>query len=485
MEIDAYRGLEPTALWRHFATLNAIPRPSGHEAQAREYVVSVAEAAGVPYEIDARGNTIVRVPASTNGEAPVIAVQAHLDMVCESDSDVAHDCERDPIVPRREGDLIFASGTTLGADNGVGVAACLALLDVPRLRHGGIELIFTVDEERGPWGAHDLDMSRLRAEVLLNLDSEDADALTIGSAGGCDVDVVVPLAREATASAAVGARLDVSGLRGGHSGIQIDEPRANAVKLLAELLSGLRDAGVPLGISTIEGGSAHNAIPRSASASLAFVADQSVTIRRLVEDHAERLSDQWGANEPGLTIALVQAPAPGSVIVDAVTGRLLELLRELPHGVLAMSARLDTVETSANLAGLVTDESRAKILTSLRSLATAPLREVEDRIRELARHSAAAVEVNDGYPAWEPREHSPVLEAAIAAYRRTYGKDPRLDVLHGGLECGAIVAKKPSLDAVSFGPLIRDAHTPMEHVYASTVTTTWALLLTLIAELAG
>jgi len=486
MDIDAYRGLEPIQLWRHFAALNAIPRPSGHEGRAREYVLHVAEAASAHSRVDARGNAIVRVPPSAGGGGPVVAVQAHLDMVCEKESDVVHDCERDSIIPRREGDQIFASGTTLGADNGIGVAACLALISTPNVCHGGLELIFTVDEEHGPWGALDLDASSLSAQALINLDSEDADALTIGSAGGSDVDLAVPVSRESPASDLLGVELRLSGLRGGHSGLQIHEPRANALKVIGDALEKLRGAGLGVRLVSLEGGSAHNAIPRVATASLGIAPDALPEAGVLVKNLLGELREPWASAEPGLALELTEGLTPTSVLAEDAVTRISSLLHELPHGVLERSTRFhDTVETSANLAAIRIGHVEAEILTSVRSLSAARLVEIQEGIRELAVASGAHAEINDEYPAWEPRERSPLLKAAVAAYQGVYGREPRLDVLHGGLECGVIIAKKPDLDAVSFGPLIREAHTPAEHVYASTVATTWELLVALLGRLAG
>ncbi len=485
MVADAYRGLEPVQLWRHFAALNAIPRPSGHESQARDYVLGIARDAGADSRVDRRGNTVIRVPASTRSDGPAVAIQAHLDMVCEADSGVVHDCERDPILPRRDGDRIFASGTTLGADNGIGVAACLALIDARHVRHGDLELIFTVEEESGRWSALDLDASLLKADVLINLDSEEADALTIGSAGGSDVDIAFPLPRESPAGDLHSVELRVEGLRGGHSGMQIHEPRANAIKLIVEALERLRGAGLRLWLSSIDGGSAHTAIPHAARAGLSIAPGDLPRAQGLVEELRDQLSTARREAEPELTIELSESERRGPVIADRASAGLLGLLSELPHGVVAMSKRYeDVVETSANLAAIHTEDAEARVFTSVRSLLATSLAGIQARVRELAVASGAAAEIRDEYPSWEPRERSPLLDATVRAYEAVYGGKPRLNVIHGGLECGAIIAKRPSLDAISFGPLIREAHTPTEHVYASTVTTTWELLISVLDDMA-
>ena len=420
-----------------------------------------------------------------SGGGPTVAVQAHLDMVCEKEPDVIHDFEADPIRPQREGDRISARGTTLGADNGIGVAAALTLISDREVRHGPLELVFTVDEESGRWGALDLDESLLTAPVLINLDSEDSDALTIGAAGGADVEVRLPVVLASPDPGMGGAELSVSGLVGGHSGLQIHEPRANAIKVLAEGLEGLRSAGVDFRLASIEGGSAHNAIPRGAVAGLAIETGGLPAAEDVVASLMGELRASWAETEPGMVLELRSASVHSSVITEDAEARLLELLRSLPHGVLANSERFaGVVDTSANLAVVETGPAAVTVLVSVRSLSDPGLRVVQADIRELAGTVGAGCKVAHGYPAWEPRAESPLTQAAVAAYKRTYGREPRMDILHAGLECGAFVSKKPDLDVVSFGPRIEQAHTPKEHVYASTVTSTWELLVNLLGNLA-
>ncbi len=486
MEGDAYQGLEPIQLWRHFAALNAIPRPSGQEARARDYVLAVARAAGVSAQVDGRGNTVVRVPPHPGISGPVVAVQGHLDMVCDADPGGTHDWARDPIVPRREGDLIFASGTTLGADNGIGVAACLSLIESRDVRHGGLELLFTVDEESGRWGALDLDVSLLTAELLINLDSEDADALTIGSAGGSGLEITMPVELEPSLADGLGIELRISGLKGGHSGLEIHERRANAVKLIAFALSRLEASGLEWRLDSMQGGSTATAIARRAQAGMTIAPDELSAAEALVEDIREEMRMNWASSEPDLVLELATRSAPDSVLTKGSTTRLLSLLQGLPHGVLAQSNFFEgTVETSANLAFAVIGQGEAHVVASARSLSPERLQDVEDLARDIAGEQGASLRIFDSYPSWPPRPRSMLVDTAAAAYRTTYQKDPRLEVLHGGLECGAIIAAKPGLDAVSFGPRIVGAHTPAEHVYAPTVVTTWRLLTTLLERLAS
>lgn len=489
MNGDPFRDLEPAGLWRHFAALTAIPRRSGREQAARQYVRAVAVDAGAAFLSDARGNALVRVPARPSpGERPAtVAVQAHLDMVCESAPGVDHDFEGDPILVRRDGDVLCAEGTTLGADNGIGVAAALALLTDPPVACGPLELLFTVEEEIGLFGAMDFDASLLDARFLVNLDSEDDQALTSGSAGGTEVIVRLRPLRERPVGAWGCVQLTVSGLRGGHSGAQIHERRANAIKLLAGVLERLAGAEVDMRIASIDGGSAHNAIPRSASARVCMAGEELERGAAIAARVIDELACEWRADEPELSIELHRIDGPAPAAADARSSEtILRLLLDLPHGVLAMSPTYaGVVETSANLALVRDDREQIEVSISARSLSEQALADVVSAVRQLAGRAAASVEVSGGYPAWQPREHSPLLAAAVRAYERVHHRKPKIEIVHGGLECGVLVAKKPTLEAVSLGPLIREAHTPQEHLYISTVLSTWKVLLALLGELSG
>jgi dipeptidase D len=487
IERDPYIGLQPPELWRHFAALNKIPRRSGREDAAREYVRTVAETAGAECLTDPYGNALVRVPPRPGVAArDSVVVQAHLDMVCESAPEAEHDFDRDPIVPQRDGDKIVARGTTLGADNGIGVAAALALLTEPDLVCGALELLFTVEEEIGLLGALHFDTSSLHSRSLINHDSEDDSALTVGSAGGAEIVLGLQLEKEDLEAGWVCVELGVSGLAGGHSGVRIHEHRGNAIKLLVEILHQLRCAGVEPRLASVEGGSAHNAIPRECTALLGIRQDALSGTEGLVADVVGELKREWDADEPGLSVELhpVDVP-PATVATGRASAKLVRLLRDLPHGVLAMSPRFQgTVAASANLARVRTVGERIEVLTSTRGLSPGELDEAASRIGALAAAAEAKVEVTGGYPGWQPRADSPLVAAAVAAYKRVHGKEPRIEIVHGGLECGVLVSEKPDLDAISFGPLIKEAHTPREHVYASTVFTTWQVLVMLLEDLA-
>jgi dipeptidase D len=483
---DPYAGLEPAELWRHFAALNAIPRPPGHEAAAREYVKHVASAYGAEFLQDQRGNALVRVAGRGDlAQAEPVAIQAHLDMVCDSAPGVQHDFTRDPVLARRDGDTISARDSTLGADNGVGVAAALALLSEPDVPCGPLELLFTVEEEIGLYGALALDATMLRARSLINLDSEDDDALTVGCAGGADVKIRLELEQEPLDGGWSAVELRVSGLTGGHSGVQIHEHRANAIKQLVVMIDRLREGGVALRLSSLTAGTAHNAIPLAGAARLAIASDAFERTGDLVAEVASELTQEWGVDEPGLAIELRDLDSPVREAAGAAaSNRFLSLLRELPHGVLAMSDDFPgTVATSINLAMVATDGAQVEVQTSARSVSAEVLAAIVARVERVARENGASATLEGGYPGWEPRPDSPLLAAAARAYERIHGTQPKIEVVHGGLECGALIAKVPGLDAISFGPRIREAHTPREHVYASTVAGTWRVLVTLLEEL--
>jgi dipeptidase D len=484
---DPYAGLEPAELWRHFAALNAIPRPPGHEAAAREYVRQVADAHDVEFLRDERGNALVRVPGrGALADAKPVAIQAHLDMVCDSAPGVQHDFTRDPILARRDGETISARDSTLGADNGIGVAAALALLSEPGMSCCPLELLFTVEEEIGLYGALALDATMLRARALINLDSEDDDALTVGCAGGADVKIRLAFEQEPLDAGWGALELSVSGLAGGHSGVQIHEHRANAIKLLAAVIERLREGGVELRVASLSAGTAHNAIPLAGTARLAVASDAIERAHELTAEVSAELAREWGADEPGLAIELRGLDAVLEAAGTGASDRLLRLLRDLPHGVLAMSEDFPgAVATSINLAVLATDGAQVEIQTSARSVSAEVLEGVVARVERLAAENGASARLEGGYPGWEPRPDSLLLGAAIRAYERIHGTQPRIEVVHGGLECGVLIAKLPDLEAVSFGPRVREAHTPREHVYASTVLGTWRVLLTLLGELAA
>ena len=480
----AYENLEPAAVWKQFAALNAIPRPSGAEDAARAYVQQLAAAREARWDMDARGNIVVQLPASGERiDAPIVVLQSHLDMVCQQRPGVGHNFNVDPIIPRREGDRIYATGTTLGADNGLGAAMMLAILAEDNIQHPPLELLFTVEEETGLFGAAELEPELVRGRLMINLDSEDPDEITIGCAGGAGTSLILPVSREALADSSQW-QIVVGGLAGGHSGVEIGKPLANAIKVLIEVVNATRVEALDLRLISIEGGTAHNAIPRDASSHVAVPNAQKAAFERAFDARVAELKAQWSADEPNLEITMAPCDSPWLPMSAADTATILELLRALPHGVSAMSERfVGKVQTSSNLAELETREIEIELHVSNRSFVAADIANLQASQANLGEAAGARVEVREGYPGWEPRDQSPLREKTVAVYRRVMGREPIVEVVHAGLECGLLSEKFPDLDAVSFGPLIKGAHTPEEWASIQSTREIWELLTGLLEDL--
>ena len=481
----AYENLEPAAVWQQFAALNSIPRPSGAEAAARAYVQELANSRRARWDVDARGNLVVQLPASGDNEgAPIVVLQSHLDMVCQKRPEIAHDFAVDAIVPRREGDRIYATGTTLGADNGLGAAMMLAILAQEGVNHPPLELLFTVEEETGLFGAAELDPDLVKGRLMINLDSEDPDEITIGCAGGATTSLILPVEREVLDNSDKW-QLVIGGLAGGHSGIEIGKPLANAIKTLIEIVNVACIEAPESRLIAIDGGTAHNAIPRDAVAHIAVPKTQKSAFENALNARADQLKAQWKTDEPNLAITLKPSDSISLPLSPAATATILEILRALPHGVAAMSERFaGKVQTSSNLAEVVTREDEIEIHISNRSFVASDIANLQQSQANLGEAAGAQIIARDGYPGWEPRSESPLREKTIAVYRRTMGKKPIVEVVHAGLECGLLSEKFPNLDAVSFGPLIKGAHTPEEWASISSTQQMWNLLTELLNDLA-
>jgi len=475
---DALQKLSPRSLWGHFAGLAAIPRPSGHEEAAAAFVLKTAASIGAQTQRDARGNVVVRVPATKGREgAPTIILQTHLDMVCEKNKDVAHDFDHDPIRPRPVGEWVHATGTTLGADNGIGVAAALAAATDPSVVHGPLELLFTLDEETGLTGAKELDASILKGKMLLNLDSEEDGVIFVGCAGGEDTLIDLTPKWTSIPPGARAARLEVGGLRGGHSGLNIIENRGNALKLLARVLTAATEAGVPFELASIAGGSKHNAIPREAEAVLVLSDEARAKLEAVAACQLAGFKIELAGIDDGLTLAWSAVPAPPKALATADRDRLLRLMMALPHGVLAMSQDIaGLVETSSNLAVVMAHEGGVRVITSSRSSVAPSLEGVLVSVRCAAALAGATVTLKDGYPGWKPNMDSKALAVVREVYRTRWGKEPHITAIHAGLECGLLGEKIPGLDMVSFGPQIEGAHSPEERVHVPSVERFWGAL---------
>ena len=477
---------EPRPLWAHFDRILEIPRGSREEDRIRRHVIEVAARHGLEHHTDATGNVIVRKPGTGGREdAPVTVLQGHLDMVNEKDSDLAHDFTSDPIRPRREGEWLYATGTTLGADNGIGVAAMLALLGASDVPHGPLELVFTIDEETGLTGASGLDSSLLTGRRLLNLDSEEEGDVTVGCAGGAGTVLRLPL-EFAPAAPANGTALTLRlrGLRGGHSGIDIVLQRGNAVKLLARMLAAA-SAAASFRLVRLEGGNKHNAIPREAEAEV-LVEGDAAAFRAAVAAELAAVQAEFQSADPEMTLEIGAAASPGRVSTPAATATALRVLEALPHGVLAMSPDIPgLVETSTNVATVKLEGQTLVIGTSSRSSVGSALRAARRRITAIAELAGAAVEHGHGYPGWKPDLTSPLLGTVKAIEAEVYGREPKIVAVHAGLECGIIGEKVPGMDMVSIGPQIEAPHSPNERVHIESVGRFWRVLTTVLDRVSG
>ena len=482
--------LQPRGLWQHFDDIRGIPRPSKHEERIAAHMVAWAKGRGFEVRRDGAGNVVVHVPATAGHEgAPVVVLQGHLDMVAEKNQDVAFDFMTDAIKVRIVDDYVYATGTTLGADNGIGVAAAMAVADDPEAVHGPLELLFTVDEETGLTGAMQLDAALLSGRTLINLDTEEDGALYIGCAGGASSTCRFRIDRVAASLATAPFQLAVRGLRGGHSGVDIHENRGNAVKFLARSLNAARAAGIEFELVSLAGGSKHNAIPREADAVVRLPKAQEGAFRQAVERTAAALREEFGEIDPNQKIELKALDDPDElrrVWSRADRDRVIDALLACPHGVLAMSRAVPgLVETSNNLAVIATEVSDVSLTISHRSSVGPSIKAVSEQVAAVFRRAGAEVESHDGYPGWAPNPKSPILQTALAVYEREFGAKPAVKAIHAGLECGLIGEKFPGMDMVSMGPQIESPHSPDERVKIPTVATFYRLLKAVLAEIAG
>lgn len=481
--------LEPAPVWAHFATLCSIPRPSKGEDRLREHLRQWALGSGLAATVDAAGNLILRKAASPGCEnAPGVVLQAHLDMVCQKNAGCRHDFARDAIRPKQVDGWLLAEETTLGADNGIGVALALAALADRSLRHGPLTVLLTVDEEAGMGGARGLAEGALDARLMLNLDSEDWGDFFIGCAGGLDVNVSRP-GKPVPLPAGHGCwRIELDGLRGGHSGLDIHCGRGNAIKLLVRVLRDL-ESRWPLRLASLHGGNARNALPREAQATFALPAStDSCSADELASRLAEwqtRLREELRGADDGLALRLL--PAHVETLIAAEEQAIwLASLHAAPHGVRRWSTDFPgVVETSNNLGMVAIEPSRGSANFMVRSLIDSGSEALADEIVSLFALTGTPAEKSGHYPGWTPDPASPLLALCQSVHRREFAGESRVQVIHAGLECGIIAAKHPGIDTVSFGPTIRGAHAPGERVDIDSVAKTWQLLSAILAAVAS
>jgi dipeptidase D len=470
--------LQPVQVWHYLKEILEIPRPSKKEDKILEYLLDFGRKHKLETLRDEAGNILIRKPASKGMEkVKSIVLQSHVDMVCEKNADTEHDFDRDAIVAWKDGDWIKAKGTTLGADNGIGIAAQLAILADDTLTHGPVECLFTVDEETGLTGAKLLRPDFLKSRTLLNLDSEDEGELFIGCAGGKDTVAYLDFRKESVPAGSRAYSITVSGLQGGHSGDDINKGRGNANKIINRILWHAQHH-YQTGLALFDGGNLRNAIAREAHAIIVVHERHEIEFLKAVDAITAAVADEYRKNEPGLKITCEMQALP-EYIVDASTQfRLLNALYACPHGVMAFSADIPGfVETSTNLASVKFGGNRITVATSQRSSVESAKEDVANMVESVFALAVAAVEHSEGYPGWSPDSNSSILEITRTTYHQLFGEEPRVLVIHAGLECGLIGAKYPGMDMISFGPTIKGAHSPDERLHIPSVMKFWLLLL--------
>ena len=472
-------------IWHYFEEICRIPRPSKKEGKVCAYIRQFADDHRLSYRQDKAGNILINKPATSGkDDVPGVILQSHVDMVCEKDSDVLHDFDSDPIIHYIDGDWMKARGTTLGADDGIGVAAMLAILADTDIVHGPLEALFTIDEETGLTGANELQVGILTGKILINLDSEDEGELFIGCAGGIDTVATFKYKCMETPPNTTAYQMSISGMTGGHSGDDINKRRGNAIKILNRLLL---DTSSLFGISIyrFEGGNLRNAIPREA---LAIITVDNRYLNDFVQYCTEELQ-LWKkaliSTSPGFRFTIEKCDMPANIIDSVNQSNLLNALSLCPSGVIAMSETIHgLVSTSTNIASVkFTEENKIVVATSQRSDREEARASINKRVRRIFAIMDAKVESSNGYPGWTPNPKSPILETTKTAYRDFFGNEPVVRAIHAGLECGLFLEKYPQLDMISFGPTIKNVHSPSEQLHIPSVKRFSDLLLRVLDNL--
>jgi len=477
--------LHPGIVWNYFHEITQIPRPSKKEEKIIRYLEEFALKHNLSLKKDKVNNVLISKPATTGFEhLPAVILQSHLDMVCEKNNDVVHDFEYDPIETIVEGQWIRANGTTLGADNGIGIAAQLAILASDDIVHGPVECLFTVDEETGLTGANALEEGFMTGKILLNLDSEDEGELFIGCAGGKGTVATFPYTPVEAPVALQYFRIGVTGLNGGHSGSDIHKGLGNANKILARFLY-LVKKNFECVLAAIGGGNLHNAIAREGFAVIGIEEKEREGVRVLLNRFAADVENELKHADPNVRMTMETVETPETCFCNMFAGRLINALMACPHGVKAMSQDIEgLVETSTNLASVkMADEHTVVVGTSQRSSVESAKNAIADQVAAVFLLAGAEVVHGEGYPGWAPNPDSKVLKAAQETYRKLFNKEPKVMAIHAGLECGLFLEKYPYLDMISFGPTMRDVHSPNERLEIETVDLWWRHLLELLKNL--
>ena len=482
--MTAINQLSPRLLWQFFDTLCSIPHPSGHEAAVRQWITDWAQERGLAVVQDTVGNLIIRKAATPGMEKRQgVILQAHMDMVPQANADTEHDFTTDPIQPYIEGEWVRARGTTLGADNGIGLAGCLAVLADEKVQHGPLEVLLTIDEESGMTGAFGLEPGMLQGSILLNTDSEQDGDVYMGCAGGVDANITLPYLAEPVPVQHQALRLNVKGLRGGHSGINIHQGRASANKLLAELLNDIAEHQT-IRLSEISGGTLRNAIAREASALLTLPAGSTSALTELVARRQQQYQHEFNGIDDFITLELIPAELPTRVMSISLQQKLSSALLACPHGVMAMSRDMEgVVQGSTNLGVIGTESEHIHVQCLIRSLNDAGRDRVAAMTAAVFRLAGAHCQFDGAYPGWQPDPDSKVMQLLLNTHQELFGVVPAVKVIHAGLECGLFKATYPHWDMVSFGPTIQGAHSPDERVHIEAVSRFWQLLVRVLGQI--
>lgn len=476
--------LRPERLWHYFGKILEIPRPSKKEEKIAAYLMEFGKCHGLETLRDATGNVLIRKPATAGMEKrrPVV-LQSHIDMVCEKNADTEHDFDHDPIDAYVEDGWVTARGTTLGADDGIGIAAQLAILEAKDIPHGPIECLFTIDEETGLTGAFGLDPELLRGRILMNLDSEDDGQIFIGCAGGKDTVAELSYKEEAVPAGYQAYRVSVTGLRGGHSGDDIQKGYGNANKILNRLLWNAAGKHGLL-LSEFNAGNLRNAIAREGFAVALVPAGESAAFEAYAKAYNQIVKNEFKVTEPGLSVGCEKTEMPSTIVDRDTQGRLLNAVYACPHGVIAWSREIENfVETSTNLASVKFKDGIIEITTSQRSSVESAKDDVASMVAATFRLAGAEVRHTDGYPGWTPNPKSEIVDITAQVYEDLFRTRPEVLAIHAGLECGLIGDKYPGMDMVSYGPTIKGAHSPDERINIETVRKFWEMTLEILKRI--
>ena len=475
--------LAPQNVWKHFYSLTRIPRPSVYMEKITEFLIDFGKGLGLESFVDEAGNVIIRKPATPGMEnRKGVILQAHMDMVPQKNNDTIHNFTEDPIETYIDGDWVKAKGTTLGADNGLGVAAIMAVLEDGNLKHGPLEALITKDEETGMYGAFGLKPGTMQGQILLNLDSEDEGELYIGCAGGIDITATLEYKEETPAADLTARKITLKGLRGGHSGLEINQGRGNANKLLARIVHDLL-IEFDSQLANFEGGNMRNAIPREAPAVLEFNPEDTEGLEEYIKEYEAQLNEEYASIESGILLQIEEVELPAAIVPEEIQDNMINVLMACQNGVMRMIPTVpDTVETSSNLAIVTIDGGKVAIKILARSSCDTMKDFLADSLTSCFAMAGMKVELSGSYSGWQPNVDSPILHAMKVSYKQQFGVEPAVKVIHAGLECGIIGAACPGLDMISFGPTLRSPHSPDERALIPTVAKFYDFLVATLEQ---